>query len=126
MADRLIEEYRSMGAVERLNYYRNLHYADGNQTETGLIAEALNDILPNMFVPPVKVGQTVYVVSRYYGATWRIHECRVNELTIYEKHIFMSLVDREYNFGMEISEIGKTVFITREEAEKALGKGNKK
>lgn len=78
-----------------------------------------------VIVPPVSVGQTVYVVSRYYGGLWRIHECRVFELTIYEKHIFMRLVDRDYNFGIEISEIGKTVFLTKEEAETALERSAK-
>ena len=80
-----------------------------------------DDLLANgVIVPPVSVGQTVYVVNRYYGGVWRIHECRVDNLTIYEKHIFMSLIDGKYNFGIEKSEIGKTVFLSREEAEKAL------
>ena len=85
-------------------------------------AEYVTDRLlaEGIIVLPCKVGQTVYVVSRYYGGLWQIHECRVDSLTIYEKHIFMSLVDREYNFGMEVSEIGKTVFFTKKEAERAL------
>lgn len=74
-----------------------------------------------VIVPPVKIGQTVYVVSRYYGGFWRTHECRIDSLTIYEKHMFMTLFDSDnLDFGIEISEIGKTVFLTKEEAEKAL------
>lgn len=79
-----------------------------------------------VIVPPVSVGQTVYVVNRYYGGLWRIHECRVDNLTIFERHIFISLVDGKYDFGIEKSEIGKTVFLTKEEAEKALAERIKK
>ncbi len=74
-----------------------------------------------IIIPPVKIGQTVYVVSRYYGGFWRTHECRIDSLTIYEKHMFMTLFDSDnLDFGIEISEIGKTVFLTKELAEKAL------
>lgn len=33
-------------ALEQLNYFRNLYYTEGNSTERGIIANALNDILP--------------------------------------------------------------------------------
>ena len=76
---------------------------------------------------PCKVGQTVYVVSRYYGGLWRIHECRVDSLTIYEEHIFMTLFDKDnLNFGIEKSEIGKTVFLTPKEANEALAERERK
>ena len=72
-------------------------------------------------IQPVSVGQTVYVVSRYFGGFWRTHECRIDSLTIYEKHMFMACFDSDnLDFGIEISEIGKTVFLTKEEAERAL------
>lgn len=86
-------------------------------------AENLADhLLANgVIVPPVKIGQTVYVVSSYYGGFWRTHECKIDSLTIYDKHIFMTLFDRDnFDFGIEISEIGKIVFLTKEQAEKAL------
>lgn len=86
-----------------------------------------NHLLVNgVIVPPIKIGQTVYVISRYYGGFWRTHECRIDSLTIYEKHMFMTLFDSDnLDFGIEISEIGKTVFLTKEEAEKALAEKNK-
>ena len=34
--------------IERLNYFRNLHYADGSDTEAGIIAEAINAVLPHL------------------------------------------------------------------------------
>lgn len=39
-------EYNGMTAVEKLNKYRNCYYADGDNTEAGVIANAINDILP--------------------------------------------------------------------------------
>ena len=118
MRDRLIELLKSPHKAEQL---RQTGVDIGKYEDDCVEAMIADFLLANgVIVPPVKIGQTVYVVSRYYGGLWRIHECRVFDLTIYEKHIFMRLVDRDYNFGMEISEIGKTVFLTKEEAEKAL------
>lgn len=90
--------------------------------DAALIERIADHLLANgVIVPPVKIGQTVYVVSRYYGGFWRTHECKIDSLTIYEKHMFMTLFDSEnLDFGIEISEIGKTVFLTKELAEKAL------
>lgn len=87
-----------------------------------LIERLADHLLANgVIVPPCKVGQTVYAVSNYYGGEWQIYECRVDNFTVYEKNTFMSISNPEgYNFGANICEIGKTVFITKEEAEKAL------
>ena len=78
-----------------------------------------------VIVPPVKVGQTVFVVSRYYVGDWEIYQCEVDAITIYDKNTFISCVAKDVrfgkiNFGLNISEFGKTVFLTREEAEKML------
>lgn len=89
----------------------------------GLEGKLADHLLANgVIVPPCKVGGTVYVVSRYYGGIWQIYECYVDSLTVYNADIFMSLksTDGWYNFGVNVWEIGKTSFLTREEAEKAL------
>ena len=39
-------DYNGMTAVEKLNYYRNYYHADGDNTEAGVIADAINEILP--------------------------------------------------------------------------------
>ena len=86
--------------------------------------EGLADYLlaNGVIVPPCKVGDTVYVVSRYYTGTWEIYECKADDITIYEHHIFISLKSKRggFNFAEEISLIGVSSFLTREEAEKAL------
>lgn len=86
-------------------------------------AEELADhLLDNgIVVPPVKVGQMMYVISKYYGGEWKIFECKVNDITIFENNIFIALhAVNNFCFGENISQIGKTVFLTREQALKAL------
>ena len=39
-------EYNGMTAVEKLNKYRNCYYTDGDNTEAGVVADAINEILP--------------------------------------------------------------------------------
>lgn len=80
-----------------------------------------------VIVPPCKVGGTVYEVSRYYTGTWEIFECKVDEITTYEKNMFIRMKAKgNFEFAEEVSQIGKTVFLTREEAERALKGGEGK
>lgn len=75
-------------------------------------------------VPPCKVGQTMYVISRYYGGEWKVFKCKVNDITVFERNIFISLHGvNNFCFGENAEHIGKTVFLTREDAEKALKGG---
>lgn len=39
-------DYNGMTAVEKLNHYRNYYHTDGDNTEAGVIADAINEILP--------------------------------------------------------------------------------
>ena len=85
--------------------------------------ECLADYLleNSVIVPPCKVGDTVYVISRYYTGTWKIYSCTVEYITKYKSNSFINAVfSRDINFGLNIVEFGKTIFLTREEAEKAL------
>lgn len=38
--------YENLTAEQQLNFYRNKYYTEGNHTEKGIIANAINDILP--------------------------------------------------------------------------------
>ena len=38
--------YDGLSAIDKLNFYRNQYYQDGNSTEAGIIANAINEILP--------------------------------------------------------------------------------
>lgn len=75
-----------------------------------------------LVVPPCKAGDTVYeVTSRKTISEYRVKTIRVELFcTFIEWDIVAGFVDKSI-FGVPVNEIGKTVFLTREEAEKALG-----
>lgn len=72
-------------------------------------------------VLPCKAGDTVYeVTSRKTISEYRVKAIRVELFcTFIEWDIVAGFVDKSI-FGVPVNEIGKTVFLTREEAKKAL------
>ena len=74
-----------------------------------------------LVVLPCKVGDTVYeVTSRKTISEYRVKAIRVELFcTFIEWDIVAGFVDKSL-FGVSVDEIGKTVFLTREEAGKAL------
>ena len=78
--------------------------------------------LENAVVPPCKVGDTVWAIA----ITGKIYKYTVNGFHYFEDKHFMFGAHRIREDGKKVnptwqdSEIGKTVFLTREEAEKAL------
>lgn len=92
------------------------------------LAEADKD--GRLVVPPCKAGDTVYeVTSRKTISEYRVKAIRVELFcTFIEWDIVAGFVDKSI-FGVPVDEIGKTVFLAREEAEKSLeeirnGNGN--
>lgn len=83
------------------------------------LAEADRD--GRVVVRPCKVGDTVYeVTSRKTISEYRVKAIRVELFcTFIEWDIVAGFVDKSI-FGVPVDEIGKTVFLTREEAGKAL------
>lgn len=83
------------------------------------LAEADKD--GRQVVLPCKAGDTVYeVTSRKTISEYRVKAIRVELFcTFIEWDIVAGFVDKSI-FGVPVDEIGKTVFLTREEAEKAL------
>ena len=83
------------------------------------LAEADKD--GRVAVLPCKAGDTVYeVTSRKTISEYRVKAIRVELFcTFIEWDIVAGFVDKSI-FGVPVDEIGKTVFLTREEAEKAL------
>lgn len=43
-----VKEYNMTDPFEILNWYRNLYYKEGNNTEHGIVAEAINDLFMNL------------------------------------------------------------------------------
>ena len=84
------------------------------------LAEADKD--GRLVVLPCEVGDTVYeVTSRKTISEYRVKAIRVELFcTFIEWDIVAGFVDKSI-FGVPVNEIGKTVFLTHEEAKKALG-----
>lgn len=103
MRDRLIEILKKSGA--------SFENALPEEIAEYLLAEGV-------IVPPVKVGQTVYRIRGNYGGE-RIHKGFVSQVNFYHQ-----METRFWDDGHPLSftddDIGKTVFLTREEAEQAL------
>lgn len=98
--------------------------------ETGSFTEFLADYLiaNGVIVPPCKVGDLVYVIRRkekrnkggYWNAicfTKKVMQTAIKDGTAY--------IDCKRATKTDFSLIGKTVFLTKEEAEKALEDGVK-
>ena len=83
------------------------------------LAEADKD--GRLVVLPCKAGDTVYeVTSRKTISEYRVKAIRVELFcTFIEWDIVAGFVDKSI-FGVPVDEIGKTVFLTREEAKAAL------
>lgn len=67
------EETKDMTAAEILNYYRNLYYTEAQVTERGIVANAINDVLPNM----VEVVHGRFELIEKAGVDyWRCSACQ--------------------------------------------------
>ena len=100
----LLKEYKSLGTIDPM---RELLKAEKDG---------------RLVVPPCKVGDTVWIKGDKFPA--EIEEIRITDDGIYFAYVEY---DRGYeetevwdNCEFTLSDIGKTVFLTREEAEKAL------
>lgn len=123
-------------AIERLADYEDTGLTpqacvEAREIEAGLSAEDYSihrmvelmraDKDGRLAVLPCKAGDTVYeVTSRKTISEYRVKAIRVELFcTFIEWDIVAGFVDKSI-FGVPVDEIGKTVFLTREEAEKAL------
>jgi hypothetical protein len=103
MRDRLIEILKKSGA----------------SFENALPEEIADYLLKNgVIVPPVKVGQTVYCIRYDKARKPFVKPLGVLSVTICGKGEFTIFTTRE-------DMLGKTVFLAREEAEKALAERSK-
>ena len=104
-------EWRAMMAV--------LNSIGGGYTRLRELAEADKD--GRLVVLPCKARDTVYeVTSRKTISEYRVKAIRVELFcTFIEWDIVAGFVDKSI-FGVPVDEIGKTVFLTREEADAAL------
>lgn len=110
-----IELTEDMSPEEILNYYRNLYYNDGNVTERGIVANAINDLIATKKIPPCDISDvfyrplikgctdicTVSGLTKKANGTWKIRLTSMYYKCVYE---------------IEESGIGKDVFRSVDEA----------
>lgn len=82
-----------------------------------------------VIVPPCKVGDTVYQIMDIESVHRQVLELKVLRIEITEPTIrfwCQTVKQYRYNFSeLNIDDFGKTVFLTKEEAEKVLKRGEK-
>ena len=88
-----------------------------------------------VIVPPCKVGDKVYRIVKEYNGETRVIDGEVFEITAthaycqkFEYRFYFwangeDFIRRNYSIWCNFTEVGKTVFLTREEAEQALKGG---
>jgi hypothetical protein len=105
MRDRLIELIQdSVGGCAR-------HWAE-------IIADHL--LAEGVIVPPCKVGQTVYVLGQT-GHTPTVLKGTVDQLVFNKNNPHIDVgFENSFAWDYRAEDFGKTVFLTREEAEQAL------
>ena len=121
MRDRLIE----------LLYDANEKFDETDCTDEEAVELLADHLLANgVIVPPCKVGDTVWFLNRYSSISMYkdfVYEAKVVRVYVERDNELCLSVRIKNEFGTteypRITEIGKTVFLTREEAERALKGG---
>lgn len=119
MRDRLIELLKK--ADERCEKCKQCQecvaYGRGEDCINYLMTDHL--LANGVIVPPVSVGQTVWFVRNE-----KIIETKVEKIVLKSKGLHLKLCCNAM-YETSCNSIGKTVFLTKEEAEKALAERSK-
>lgn len=102
--------------IELLDKVHRTHLGKEYFERLGTIADYL--LSNGVIVPPCKVGDTVYRTRGNYCGV-KIHEGVVDQISIYKDGVIRFWV-LGHPLGFACDDIGQTVFLTKEEAEKAL------
>lgn len=100
----------------------NLLFEWGNKENDGVRAESIADYLleNGVIVPPCKVGDTVYCIIKGFSGVMRGRVCSF--ILTDKKTTIHCAIDGYFGQDFPYCEFGKTVFLTKEEAEQALRK----
>jgi hypothetical protein len=112
MRDRLVELIGTSGCVQTWDYY-----TDDFKKPNPIYELADHLIAEGVIVPPVRVGQTVWGIRNYHSIK-HPQEGKVSEMYFTEDMRLLIKIKH-----ICIGEWGKTVFLSREDAEKALKGG---
>ena len=98
--------------TEILKAYTKKHNISASSV---ILEEYAEELLANgVIVPPCKVGQIVWLVR-----DGKIEETTVEKIVLKDKGLYLKLLCNSF-YETTCRSIGKTVFLNREEAEKAL------
>lgn len=116
--DRLIELLKKDNCPSPFLCDEKCKYANLKRCYEARTADHL--IANGVIVPPCKVGQIVWLVR-----DGKIEETTVEKIVLKDKGLYLKLLCNSF-YETTCRSIGKTVFLTREEAEKVLerSKGN--
>lgn len=120
MRERLIELLRNCCNDPILMYYDLTNITD-SLSGAGYLADYL--IANGVVVLPYQAGDTIYVVSSYYAGAPFIYECKLTSVTFYKCNTFIQTEIKGHSsitFGLNIDQLNKDFFLTRQEAEAAL------
>lgn len=98
---------------ERLNNKSETQLSPTNEKETKKFKIEL----------PCQVGDIVYCLYQFPQEETKIIELEIDTFEIHKSYILIKGYIGEHCFTYLVSEIGKTVFLTKEEAEQALKGG---
>ena len=122
MRDRLIELLRNAPKTDVV--YGDIKLDKPVQTLQTIAAHLLAN---GIIVPPCKVGDKVWFLNKHYSIAMRrnaVYEARVVRVYVEKGNVLTLAIQVKNKMGTtefpRITEIGKTVFLTKEEAEKAL------
>ena len=123
MKDRLIELLRQGEAkcAETKTCNKCEQYGRGSDCQRNLISDHL--LANGVIVPPVKVGRTVWFIRDKYHN--KIEETNVEKVIVKNGGIYIKLGCNSM-YETSCNSIGKTVFLTKEQAEKALAESEGK
>lgn len=117
MRDRLIELFGEIENSTDLFLYTDMYFSDEDKE---ILADHL--LANGVIVPPCKVGDTVYLVPTYHGKPYcGVVVDKVQMVGITTRGIHIKA--RYHHDHNKTYMLGKTVFLTREDAEKALKGG---
>lgn len=91
---------------------------DTGKRVTEYVADHL--LAEGIIVPPCKVGQTVWFTSEFYTQPF---QTVITSIEVYEEEtVICTLSGTEWHY----EDFGKTIFLTKEEAEKAFAEMSKR
>ena len=125
--ERLVELLKAMNTAPEITCPRfNKEGCKGCEFDRGNVCDVAGReagyLLANgVIVPPCRVGDTVYSIDNCIN---RPEMIVVTSIHHHKKHTFFSALSRnQREYCFEEKDIGKTVFLTKEEAEEALKGG---